>query len=690
MAKQQSNVALRHLNTLFNLGAVGGLHGRRAVKALHDSAWTSAAELAFAALIDRHGPMVLRVCQAVLGDSQDAQDAFQATFLVLVQKARGLWVRECLGPWLHQVALLNRLVCEQPMPAARRHERLAASSPTELGADEVFDDLGVVLHDEVGRLPEQYRAAVVLCLLEGLTPEQAARRLGWPAGTVHSRLARGRARLRDRLSQRGLAPETVRTDSNRTADPAAVAPALVAATGLAATRLGAGEMLARIASASVVSLTKEGLRIQMISKLLMTAGATLSLGIIVTAVGALGYQATARPGTALPSFQASKTPQEIRKPGTTPNSAPQRPVVKTGAFPAGLALSLAISPDGNTLAAGCAHGSVQLLDAHTGEKRIALADVSGRHIRGLAFTPDGKTIWGVGDNERLQALGRRLREVGLKAILALGDMERAGLPWTTPNTLAITPDGGLIAVGCGGSTIRGSTPYEADTTFFEVQVLDAKTDQLVWSHLGRRGFMQQLAFSPVGDTLASATGYEVKLWDARAGDLKQTLKPNSGIVWSIAFSPDNKLLACGYGNTSVANRRVSSLTIWDLRSGTIVHSIEAGPTHGAPAPGTLAFSPDGKSVASAALGVKKMRTTVQGKEIVRGSRTINYIKLWAVDSGALVWTSAEGDLGDVTSLVFSPDGASLYCCDSSATTRIDAKTGQMRQDLMTVEGGRLR
>ena len=269
MAKQNS-IALRHLNTLFNLGAVGGLTDRELLT-LFTTRRDEAAELAFAVLVDRHGPMVLRVCQAVLRDSHDAQDAFQATFLVLVQKARGLWVRECLGPWLHQVAHRTASCARSARARRRRHERLAASSSAD-GAGESPDDLGEVLHEEVGRLPERYRAAVVLCLLEGLTPEQAARQLGWPAGTVHSRLARGRARLRRRLTRRGLAPEMAGTDSVLTAELAPVPPALVAATDVAATRFAAGETLAGIVSASVVSLTKEGLRTQMVTKLIDGGG----------------------------------------------------------------------------------------------------------------------------------------------------------------------------------------------------------------------------------------------------------------------------------------------------------------------------------------------------------------------------------------------------------------------------------
>jgi RNA polymerase sigma factor (sigma-70 family) len=167
-----------------------------------------AGELAFAALVERHGPMVLRVCRGILADPHDSQDAFQATFLVLVQKARALWVRESIGPWLHQVAC-RTASCARSASARRRRLEHRADSPMPEGRVEVDDELFRTLHEEINRLPERYRAPVVLCDLEGRTREQAARHLGWPIGTIKSRLSRARVRLRDRLIRRGLAPGAV-------------------------------------------------------------------------------------------------------------------------------------------------------------------------------------------------------------------------------------------------------------------------------------------------------------------------------------------------------------------------------------------------------------------------------------------------------------------------------------------------
>jgi RNA polymerase sigma factor (sigma-70 family) len=194
----------RQLRTVFNLGTIGELTDGQLLERF-GTGCGEAAELAFAALVERHGPMVLRVCRHVLADPDDADDSFQATFLILVKKARSLWVQESLGPWLHRVA--HRVATRARVRAARlrEHEKRAAGArPTLVRERGEWDELLSLLHEEIDRLPEPYRVPVVLCDLQGLTHERTARHLGWPIGTVKSRLARGRELLRGRLSRRGL------------------------------------------------------------------------------------------------------------------------------------------------------------------------------------------------------------------------------------------------------------------------------------------------------------------------------------------------------------------------------------------------------------------------------------------------------------------------------------------------------
>jgi len=162
-------------------------------------------EASFEMLIRRHGPMVLRVCRQILKNVSDAEDAFQATFLVLVRKAGTVRVENSLSPWLYGVAY--RVAARARAAAMRRRglesRRALKAAGNALSLD-ACHDLSRALHEEVNRLPAQYRAPIVLCYLEGLTHDEAAARLGLPLGTVKGRLARARELLRSRLSRRGL------------------------------------------------------------------------------------------------------------------------------------------------------------------------------------------------------------------------------------------------------------------------------------------------------------------------------------------------------------------------------------------------------------------------------------------------------------------------------------------------------
>jgi RNA polymerase sigma factor (sigma-70 family) len=160
-------------------------------------------EAAFTALVRRHGPMVLGVCRRVLDNAHDAEDAFQATFLVLVRRASSLSRPELLANWLYGVAYRTAKKARANVLRRRAHERLAARMPrAEPLVDAAWQDLRTLLDEELHRLPDKYRAPLVLCYLEGKTNEEAARQLGWPPGSMSARLARGRELLRERLEGR--------------------------------------------------------------------------------------------------------------------------------------------------------------------------------------------------------------------------------------------------------------------------------------------------------------------------------------------------------------------------------------------------------------------------------------------------------------------------------------------------------
>jgi RNA polymerase sigma factor (sigma-70 family) len=166
---------------------------------------------AFQALVVRHGPMVLGICRHVLNQDQDAEDAFQATFLVLARKGASIRNRQVLAGWLHEVAY--RIAVKSRAGAVRRRalERQGiamlppAVEPNDQDEKAAWNELRPVLHEEVSRLPEKYRIPVILSYLEGKTNEEVADLLQWPVGTVKGRLSRARELLRSRLTRRGLA-----------------------------------------------------------------------------------------------------------------------------------------------------------------------------------------------------------------------------------------------------------------------------------------------------------------------------------------------------------------------------------------------------------------------------------------------------------------------------------------------------
>jgi RNA polymerase sigma factor (sigma-70 family) len=248
-------------------------------------------EAAFEALVRRHGPMVFGVCRRLLGRRHDAEDAFQATFLVLACKAANVRDHAAVGSWLFAVAY--RTAGRARARAARRLAKEREAAVTEAYTDnQDRDELARLLYLELSRLPEKYRGPILLCDLQGAPRKEAARQLGVPEGTLSSRLATGRSMLAKRLTRRGLALASggVAAMIAENVASACVPAPLIGSTVQAAARVAAGKAVAAAASASVASLAKGVMNTMLISKLKIPFGLVLAFGLVTLGWGA--YQGT--------------------------------------------------------------------------------------------------------------------------------------------------------------------------------------------------------------------------------------------------------------------------------------------------------------------------------------------------------------------------------------------------------------
>jgi RNA polymerase sigma factor (sigma-70 family) len=296
MGFARSSAALKDLETLFAGGTVGAL----ADGDLLDRFVARGDEAAFEALVKRHGPMVLQVCRGVLADSHDAQDAFQATFLVLARRAGSIRKRESVASWLFGVA--GRIAARARVAAARRrkHEsgageeaarRDSGSGPTlpESEQERLELDVAATLHEELSRLPEKYREPVVLCYLEGWTYQEVADRLRRPIGTVKVRLSRARGLLRGRLTRRGLGlPVGLAAIESGTQSASAAVPAFLVRRAVeTVTRFGAAKLTTGATVPPAAELAAGLLRTMTMTRTMKAASLVLAFGVIALGAGAL-------------------------------------------------------------------------------------------------------------------------------------------------------------------------------------------------------------------------------------------------------------------------------------------------------------------------------------------------------------------------------------------------------------------
>jgi len=731
MALRRAPAAVHHIRRLVASQSVDGLSDRQLLErylSRHD-------DTAFTALVQRYGPLVLRVCRRVLGDWHACEDAVQATFLVLARKATAIRKQQSVSSWLHGVAYRVSL---KARGRGCRSDRLPAAAerlPADPVADVTWRELRDVLDEELRLLPDKYAAPLLLCYLESKTRDEAAHQLGWPLGTFNKRLDRGRELLRARLTRRGLGLAAVLSAAQLSAVVAAAAPpAILDGTARAVLELLANESVD--ASAPAVLLA-EGVIHAMTAKWKLTMLLVLVLGILGTGSGLWLHQPAAAQSPA--ALDARAEPKAVARPAATdlhddPLPAGALARIGTVRWRHGRPITfVGFGPEGKTIVSASEDGTIRQWDRQTGKETrrfgklnnaagtTGVADddfdivFSGSTSqKSAAISADGKLLAFAGDDGIVHiwdlAAGKELHQIKWDPAAGKELPQIKGTADVTP-TLAFSTDGKLLAVHSLRFLPRNDA-LKLEQKVVLYTVATAKEQRtLSWKGDDNGALFNSgpgaVVFSPDGRFLATAileldnmTPVPFVLsWDLQAREEKPRKVKGEGFgAPTMAFTADSKALAF---------TQEDRIRLVDPATGKEIRNFK-NPEGGSAA---IVFAPDGKRIAIkgstqlvsicdaatgkierqigermggfrssalASFGIGRAPDVAfahDSKQIAIGG-DMNTVRLWDVESGKEVG-QVGGHGGPVTSLALTPDGKVLYSQSGDGTLRRwNAATGK--------------
>jgi RNA polymerase sigma factor (sigma-70 family) len=543
--------------------------------------------VALEVLVRRHAPMVWGVCRRTLANHHEAEDAFQATFLVLLRKAASIRSPELLPNWLYRVAY--KTACKSRQRAAKRYSREkqvpVMPEPTMEPQDDTFGPgLREVLDEELDRLPEKYRIAVVLCDLESRTRKEAARQLNLPEGTVASRLATGRALLTKQLLRRGLgvSASCLAAAGFHQAASGAV-PATLLANTVKVVSLEAWDAAAAVLVSTEVSPLADSVLRAMAAAQQKKVGLLFVLATLVLGGGMVAGYAPETPQAEppqAPGFPAW-VPGEVRRfkfeqwawsvsfssngrqlligvggagvPVRVYDFGTGQEVLRTDPYPS--CWSTDYSPDGKFIAVGSAAKPIQILDAQTGKVHHEFPPCAG--VRHVTYSPDGRLIAASHFDWRL-----RLWDVALGRVLHEFPVNQEAL-----HSAAFTPDGKLLLVIDPSHRLR---LYEVDGGK-EVRRFNGHTDRVMGVAVSADGLW----------ALSCSFDKTLRVWDLQTGEELRRLHSQDRLN-CVAFCPDGRRALCGSDD--------KTFRLWDLVTGRELHLFDGH--EGSIV--SVAVSPDGR------------------------------------------------------------------------------------------------